>query len=252
MAAHRAAAAADGRGLDELVEAADRCPPCRDWEAALRVPGLSVIAEVKRRSPSAGDLAPSLDPVALAAAYVSGGAACLSVLTDQEFFGGSVADLEAARGAVPVPVLRKDFTVDERDVADARLMGADAVLLIVAGLSDEELTRFGALAAGLGLAALYEVHDRGELERAVGAGARIIGVNQRDLHTFEIDRSLAEALRPFLPDDVVAVAESGVRDATDAHRLAAAGYDAVLVGSSLVTADGPSAAVAALVSAGQE
>lgn len=246
---HRAAAVADVRSSSELLSQAKSTPLPRDFEAALRAPGLSVIAEVKRRSPSAGDLAPDLDPAQLASQYEVGGAACLSVLTDEAFFSGSVEDLQRARAAVQVPVLRKDFTVHERDIADARIMGADAVLLIVAALSDDELRTFASVARDLQLAALFEVHDEEEVTRAVRADATIIGVNQRNLHTFDIDRSLATRLRPLLPDGVVTVAESGVRDATDAKALAAAGYDAVLVGTSLVRANGSDTDAAARVAA---
>src|SRR5262249_22488808 len=159
---------------------------------ALRKPGISVIAEVKRRSPSAGDLNLELDPADLAIRYTDGGASCLSVLTDAKYFGGSISDLQAARSATTLPVLRKDFTVDERDVADARAVGADAILFVVAALSDSELTRFLQLAKQLSLSALVEVHNEYEIERALDAGADVIGVNQRDLHTFEIDNHLAE------------------------------------------------------------
>jgi indole-3-glycerol phosphate synthase len=167
----------------------------------------------------------------------------LSVLTDAEFFGGSPADLAEARGAVDVPVLRKDFTVSERDLADARLMDADAVLLVVAALSDAELSRFLALAARFGLAALVEVHDDAELDRALAAGARLVGVNQRDLRTFDVDHNLAARLSGRMPADIVRVAESGVRDRDDCRRLADAGYHAVLVGETLVTAPDPAAAL---------
>jgi indole-3-glycerol phosphate synthase len=236
VAAHREAAARDDRPSAGLVEAASGLPPTRGFAAALGASGLSVIAEVKRRSPSKGDLAPDLDPAVLAASYERGGAACLSVLTDAAWFGGSVADLQAARAACSLPVLRKDFTVDLRDVADARLMGADAVLLIVAALDDGELATFLALALQLGLDALVEVHDEAELDRAVAAGATLIGVNQRDLVTFAVDTERAAELRPRMPEGVVTVAESGVRGGDDARALRAAGYDAILVGETLVTA----------------
>lgn len=239
VAAHRRAAAEDSRDLDGLLAQAEGAPAVRDFRAALARPGLSVIAEVKRRSPSKGALAPDLDPAEVAEAYAGGGADALSVLTDHDYFGGSPADLAAARHASGLPVLRKDFTVDPRDLADARAMGADAVLLIVAALSDAELVLFSALARELGLAALVEVHDGVELARALDAGATIVGVNQRDLRTFEIDRSLAARLRPSIPPGVVAVAESGIRSAADV----ADGFDAVLVGESLVTSPDPSTAV---------
>jgi indole-3-glycerol phosphate synthase len=248
LAAHRAAAAADTRRLDDLLEQTAALETTRGFAAALDSgEGLSLIAEVKRRSPSKGDLAPGLDPARLAADYAAGGATCLSVLTDTQFFGGSVADLQAARAACGLPVLRKDFTVDARDVADARLMGADAVLLIVAALDDAELGDFAALAAELGLDALVEVHDEAELERAVSAGASLIGVNQRDLTTFAVDRDRATALRHYMPRYAVTVAESGVRDADDTARLAAAGYHAVLVGETLVTSPDPVGAVKELL-----
>ena len=247
VAAHRAAAARDERWLDDLLDEARACPPPRGFGAALRAGStVRVIAEIKRRSPSKGDLNPGLDPATVAASYERGGAACLSVLTDEEFFGGSAGDLRAARAACGLPVLRKDFTVDARDVADARCMGADAILLIAAALSDAELRSFLDLAAELDLDVLVEVHDERELERAAGAGATIIGVNQRDLSTFEIDRELAVKLAPRMPDGAIAVAESGIRGVDDARTVASAGYHAVLVGESVVTSGDQQAAVAAL------
>jgi indole-3-glycerol phosphate synthase len=236
LAAHRARAEADGRALPDLVEQAASTPPPRDFTGALRGEGLTCIAEIKRRSPSKGDLDPGLQADLVAKDYVTGGAACLSVLTDVEFFGGSTADLALARQASGLPVLRKDFTVQQSDVADARLMGADAVLLIVAALSDAELAACAALAEQLGLAAMVEVHDQEELSRALAAGAALVGVNQRDLRTFQVDHERACALAAGIPADVVAVAESGIRDAADARRLAAAGYDAILVGETLMRA----------------
>lgn len=247
LEAHRAAAAADERPLAPRLEAARALGPARPFAAALRADDrLAVIAEVKRRSPSKGALAENLDPASLAGAYESGGAACVSVLTDGEFFGGSADDLVAAHCACGLPVLRKDFTVVEGDVIDARLMGADAVLLIAAALDDDLLTRLHGLAADLGLAALVEVHDEAELERALAVGATLVGVNQRDLVTFAVDHERAARMGAAMPPEVVLVAESGVRDASDARRLADAGYDAVLVGESLVRAPDPAAAVAAL------
>lgn len=252
LVAHRAAAAADERPLDALFEAARRVAPTRGFTTALRrgaAGGLAVIAEVKRRSPSKGDLAPDLDPAATASAYAAGGASCLSVLTDEAFFGGSPDDLRAARAAVQIPVLRKDFTVGPRDVCDARLMGADAVLLIVAALDDAELRDLHALAIDVGLDALVEVHDEAELERALAAGAEVVGVNQRDLVTFEVDTDRAVRVAAAMPEGIVRVAESGIRDAQDAARLAAAGFHAVLVGESVVTSGDRAASVAALRSA---
>jgi indole-3-glycerol phosphate synthase len=244
---HRAEAARDGRDLGPLIEAARACEPARGFERALRIPGLSVIAEVKRRSPSKGALAPAhLDPSLLAKSYAQGGAACLSVLTDAESFGGSSDDLARARAATDLPVLRKDFTVDERDVCDARLMGADAVLLIAAALSDDELSRFRSLAHEVGIDALVEVHDETELARALAVGATLVGVNQRDLFTFEVDHERAVRMGAAMPAGLVKVAESGVRGTDDARALADAGYDAVLVGEHLVTSADPSGAIGLL------
>lgn len=249
VAAHRAQASADRRDPELLVEEARRCPPVRGFARTLAAGtggGLAVIAEVKRRSPSRGPLAPDLDPAAVARAYRAGGAACLSVLTDADYFGGSPADLRAARRAVPLPVLRKDFTVCAADVCDARLMGADAVLLIVAALGDGELGTLLRLAGEVGLDALVEVHDDGELERALALGARLVGVNQRDLATFEVDPERAVAMAGRIPPEVVAVAESGITGPDDAARLAAAGYQAILVGESVLRAGDRASAVAAL------
>jgi indole-3-glycerol phosphate synthase len=243
VAAHRAVAATDTRDLDDLKEQAAAAPPPRPFRKGLGHYGITVIAEIKRRSPSKGDLAPGLDPAAVAQAYEANGAAALSVLTDSEFFGGSAEDLAAARAAVAIPVLRKDFVVDDRDVCDARIMGADAVLLIVAALSDDELKRFHALAGELGMAALVEVHDEAEVARAVVIHADLIGVNQRDLRTFEVDPARAARLSPAIPSGVRKVAESGIRTAQDLARLADAGYSAALVGEQLVTAADPGAAL---------
>ncbi|MCB0972542.1 MAG: indole-3-glycerol-phosphate synthase, partial [Acidimicrobiales bacterium] len=186
--AHRAAAAADDRSIDDLRAEALACSPARGFARALRsADGLAVISEIKRASPSKGPLHPDLDPATMATAYEAGGAACLSVLTDRDFFSGSPEDLAAARAAVGLPVLRKDFTVGPADVCDARLMGADAVLLIAAALDDAELADLHALAVEVGLDALVEVHDEAELARALAVGATLVGVNQRDLVTFEVD-----------------------------------------------------------------
>lgn len=251
LAAHRANAAVDPRSVESLLDIITGAPRPRGFRAALASgEGLRVIAEVKRRSPSKGPLAADLDPAALAAQYQEGGASCLSVLTDEDFFGGSAEDLAAARSAVEIPVLRKDFTVSELDVLDARRMGADAVLLIAAALDDEELRDFHDLAVEVGLDALVEIHDEAELDRALRVGATLIGVNQRDLVSFEVDTDRAVRMAPLMPDGVVRVAESGVRGPDDAGRLAAAGYHAVLVGESLVTSGDPRAAVAGLRAAG--
>jgi len=244
--AHRQAAAADTRDSAELLAQCLALGPTRAFAAALRAPGLSVIAEVKRRSPSKGDLAADLDPAEVATAYAAGGAACLSVLTDADHFGGSAADLQAARSAVDLPVIRKDFTVAVNDVYDARLMGADAVLLIAAALNDDELAEFAGAASAVGLTALFEIHDEAELERALAVDAQVVGVNQRDLVTFQVDQERAVRMAPQIPEQLVRVAESGVRGPDDAAVLYRAGFDAVLVGESVVTAGERSAAVRAL------
>jgi indole-3-glycerol phosphate synthase len=209
-----------------------------------------VVAEVKRRSPSKGDLAAGLDPAELARAYERGGATCLSVLTDVEFFGGSPEDLRQARAATHLPVLRKDFTVSAADVCDARIMGADAVLLIAAALDDDELGELHTLAVDVGLDVLVEIHDEEELDRAVAIEASLIGVNQRDLVTFEVDHERAVRVGGAIPSTAVRVAESGIRGPEDASALAEAGFDAVLVGELLVTSGDPEAACAALRVAG--
>lgn len=247
LAAHRAAAAADQRDVDALLAQAAGQPPARGFEAALRrTDTVAVISEVKRRSPSKGDLAPGLIPADLARSYERGGAAALSVLTDAEFFGGSVADLQEARAAVALPALRKDFTVGPADVLDARVMGADAVLLIAAALGPAELAELLALAGRVGLDALVEVHDEAEAEAAVASGATLVGVNQRDLFTFEVDPDRARRVAASLPDSVTRVAESGIRNGDDVRRLADAGFAAVLVGETLVRSADPAAAVAGL------
>ena len=247
LAQHRADAGRDHEPIDGLLDVARARPRPRGFREALATSAeVAVIAEVKRRSPSKGDLAPGLDPAALATDYARGGAACLSVLTDEHWFGGSAEDLQRAREAVDLPVLRKDFTVDPRDVVRARTMGADAVLLIVAALDDHELADFHALAGELEMDALVEVHDEAELERALGVGAALIGVNQRDLVTFEVDTDRAERVGASMPEGVVRVAESGITGRSDARRLADAGFHAVLVGESLVTSGDPSRSVAQL------
>ena len=248
IARHRRAAALDTRPLAPLVEQASAMPPARGFRAALAdVTHLAVISEVKRRSPSKGDLNAGLDPSVLARDYERGGASCLSVLTDEESFGGSVADLRAAREACSLPVLRKDFTVCEHDVVDARLMGADCVLLIAAALDAGELISLHRLASQIGLDVLVEIHDEAELEVALAAGATLVGVNQRDLVTFQVDHERALRMAAVMPPHVVRVAESGVRGPADAAALYAAGYHAVLVGETLVTSGDPAAAVAALI-----
>ena len=243
---HREKAAREQRNLDDLVGQAREIPATRGFAEQLVVGSreqLCVIAEIKRKSPSKGVLHPDLNAANISALYQQGGASCLSVLTDEDFFGGSVEDLQNARASTSLPVIRKDFTVSEFDVVDARLMGADCVLLIAAALSNDELSRFFDLATHIGLDVLVETHDESELDRALNVGANIVGVNQRDLTTFEVDHARAERMASLIPPTVVRVAESGVRDARDARRLRDAGYDAVLVGESIVTASDPAAAV---------
>lgn len=246
--AHRAAAAAETRTVDQLLDVARGMPPTRGFRAALAGSDqLGVISEIKRRSPSKGDLHADLDPAEMARTYERGGASCLSVLTDAPHFGGSVGDLQTAWQACSLPVLRKDFTVSPLNVIDARLMGADCVLLIAAALDRSELVDFHQLATDIGLDALVEIHDEAELELALAADATLIGVNQRDLVTFQVDHERAERMAGVIPDHAVKVAESGVRGGDDARRLEAAGYDAVLVGETLVTSPDPAAAIAELI-----
>ncbi|MFM7666143.1 MAG: indole-3-glycerol phosphate synthase TrpC [Actinomycetota bacterium] len=242
LAWHRRRAAADTREVAALRErmvaqreARTTGSTGRSFTNALTASNqLAVIAEIKRRSPSKGDLDGLLNPAVVAHEYERGGAACLSVLTDVQHFGGSADDLRAARAAVSLPVLRKDFVVSEVDILDAVLMGADAVLLIVAALTDEELRSLHALSTDCNLAALVEVHDEAELDRALAVGARVVGVNQRDLRTFDVDVHRAERVAARIPGGVIAVAESGITSRADAQRCAAAGYRAVLVGEHLV------------------
>lgn len=247
LARHREVASQDHRSLDDLIAQATAMPPARGFRAALTGgDALRVISEIKRRSPSKGALNADLDPATLARQYAAGGASCLSVLTDTEHFGGSVADLQAARAACSLPVLRKDFTVSARNVCDARIMGADCVLLIAAALSSGELAEYHALATQIGLDVLVEIHDEAELEHALAARANLVGVNQRDLVTFQVDHERAVRMAGVIPDTAVKVAESGVRGPDDARSLWAAGYHAVLVGETLVTAADPVAALEAL------
>lgn len=245
---HRQRAEQDSRSLADLIAEASAQDPVRGFAAAIaESTQLAVIAEIKRRSPSKGDLNARLDAAALAVEYSRGGATCMSVLTDGQHFGGSVEDLQTARGAVSLPVIRKDFTVDARDVCDARIMGADCVLLIAAALDQAELEEFLYVADLVGIDALVEIHDEPELERALNAGAHLVGVNQRDLVTFQVDHERAVRMGKLMPSNIVRVAESGVRGRDDALRLRAAGFQAVLVGEHLVTSADPAAGVAELI-----
>jgi indole-3-glycerol phosphate synthase len=236
--------------LDEVKAAARRQDPALDPLPVFRGEGVGVIAEVKRASPSRGTLAPIADPAALAADYATGGACAISVLTEGRRFGGSLDDLRAVRGRVDVPLLRKDFIVTSYQLWEARAAGADMALLIVAALDQNALECLIERAGSIGLTALVEVHDEAEVERALAAGAQVIGVNNRDLHTLEVDRTTFARLSAVIPDSVVRVAESGVRGPHDVIEYARAGADVVLVGETLVTGGDPRASVADLVAAG--
>jgi indole-3-glycerol phosphate synthase len=236
--------------LDQLKDMAGRAPSPKDAMAVLKGEDVAVIAEVKRASPSKGAMAAIADPAALAADYEAGGASVISVLTEQRRFGGSLADLAAVRAAVQVPVLRKDFVVSSYQLWEARAHGADMILLIVAALEQNALVSLVERAMSIGLIPLVEVHADEELDRALEAGAKIIGVNARDLTTLEVDRTVFARLAPQIPDGVVKIAESGIRGPHDLLAYAASGADAVLVGESLVTGKDPRSAVADLVTAG--
>jgi indole-3-glycerol phosphate synthase len=236
--------------LADLKEAARRTREALDPMPAFRSDGVSVIAEVKRSSPSKGALASIADPAALAANYAAGGAATISVLTEQRRFGGSLEDLHAVRAAVEIPVLRKDFIVTSYQLWEARAAGADLALLIVAALAQNQLESLVERAHSIGLTPLVEVHDEEEVDRALAAGATLIGVNARNLKTLEVDRDTFARLAPRIPDDVVRVAESGVRGPHDDFEYAKQGAHVVLVGETLVTGDDPRSAVADLVAAG--
>ncbi len=235
------------RPLAAVEADAARVPPARGLARALRQPGeVAAIAEFKRRSPSAGWIAEGADPAAMARAYAAGGARAMSVLTDGPFFGGGLPDLAASRAACELPILRKDFVVDSYQIVEARAAGADAVLLIVAALDDSALRALLAAAGEAGLDALVEAHDETEVARAVDAGAALVGINNRDLRTFQVDRDLAVRMRPRVPADRIIVAESGIRDAADVARLREAGVDARRGGETLMRAPEPAAALKAL------
>ncbi|MDF2825665.1 MAG: indole-3-glycerol phosphate synthase [Mycobacterium sp.] len=236
--------------LTEVKAAANAAPAPRDVMAALREPGIGVIAEVKRASPSRGPLANIPDPADLARAYQSGGARVISVLTEERRFNGSLADLDAVRAAVTIPVLRKDFVVGPYQIHEARAHGADMLLLIVAALEQPALESMLERTESLGMTALVEVHTEEEADRALQAGAKVIGVNARDLKTLSVDRDCFARIAPGLPSNVIRVAESGVRGTADLLAYAGAGADAVLVGEGLVTSGDPRTAVADLVTAG--
>lgn len=234
------------RSLVDLRAALAQVDAPRDPMPRLRAAGSSVIAEVKRRSPSKGDLAEILDPAALAVEYAAGGAVAISVLTEQRRFGGSLDDLRAVRAAVGVPVLRKDFIVSSYQLVEARAAGADLALLIVAALDDDLLRRLYDEAGELGLTVLVEVHDEPETERAVALGAELIGVNARNLKTLAVDSDTFGRLAPLIPDDRVLVAESGISGPDDVRRFVTEGARAVLVGEALVKDGAPQQAVRAM------
>ncbi|MGH3623114.1 MAG: indole-3-glycerol phosphate synthase TrpC [Sciscionella sp.] len=236
--------------FEEIKQQAAKSAPPKDVLAALCEPGIGVIAEVKRRSPSSGDLAEISDPAALAADYADAGARVISVLTEPRRFGGSIADLDAVRARVSVPVLRKDFVISPYQVHEARVHGADLVLLIVAALEQPALSSLLDRVESLGMTALVEVHNAEEADRALEAGAKVIGINARNLHTLDVDREVFGRLAPGLPPDVLKIAESGVRGPGDLMAYAGAGADAVLVGEGLVKGGDPKAAVTQLVTAG--
>ena len=236
--------------LADLRAALADVDPPRNPMPAFRAPGSSVIAEVKRRSPSKGDLADIPDPADLAGAYARGGAAAISVLTEQRRFGGSLDDLRAVRAAVDVPLLRKDFIVEDYQLVEARAAGADLALLIVAALDDDDLRRLHDTARELGLAVLVEVHDEAETERAVALGAELIGVNARNLKTLAVDAATFGRLAPLVPADRVLVAESGITGRDDVQRHVAEGARAVLVGEALVKDGDPERAVREMTGVG--
>ncbi|WP_448221266.1 indole-3-glycerol phosphate synthase TrpC [Gordonia iterans] len=236
--------------LAAVKAAAARAPEPRDATAALRQPGIGVIAEVKRASPSKGELANIADPADLARAYEAGGARIISVLTEERRFRGSLADLDAVRAAVDIPILRKDFIVGPYQIHEARAHGADVILLIVAALEQQALASLLDRTESLGMTALVEVHTEEEADRALEAGATVVGVNARNLKTLEVDRDCFGRIAPGLPSKVIKIAESGVRGTADLLAYAGAGADAVLVGEGLVTSGDPRQAVSDLVTAG--
>lgn len=236
--------------IDDLKEKAAKQDPALDPMPAFRADGVSVIAEVKRSSPSKGELATIKDPAGLAADYAAGGAAAISVLTERRRFGGTLDDLRAVRATVTVPVLRKDFITTSYQLWEARAAGADMALLIVAALEQPALESLIERAISIGLTPMIEVHDAEEVERAVDAGATLIGVNARNLKTLEVDRGTFERIAPLIPDSIVKVAESGVRGPHDVIEYAKSGANVVLVGETLVKGNNPRSSVADLVAAG--
>lgn len=246
---HKRAEVAQRRAV--LPHPGPRASEPRDLARALRAGGVGIMAEFKRASPSRGRIAPHRSPAQAAAAYEAGGAAAISVLTDERYFGGSLEDLKQARAACSLPVLRKDFIIDEWQLRESAAAGADAVLLICAALGDDLEPMLGA-ARELGLAALVETHEAAQVARAVAAGADIIGINNRDLRTFRVDLEVTRALRPLIPPGRIVVSESGIGTAEDVRALGAIGVDAALVGEALMTAEDPTALMRELVEAGRD
>ena len=238
------------RPLSELEKAIRDAPPARGFAEALRAPGVSVIAEIKRRSPSGGELRPGASAADFAQLYVDGGATALSVLTDEKYFGGADSDLVEARAACSLPALRKDFLLDDYQLFESRAMGADCILLIVRSLDQRQLVSMLRLAKHLGLDALVEAHNADEVSRALDAGADMVGVNNRDLDRLVTDATLAPRLRSMVPTGVVFVAESGIHEPAQVAELAAVGADATLVGESLLRSPDPVAKLRELVAAG--
>ena len=240
------------RSLTGLRDRAEDASPARDFVGSLAGgDAVSVIAEIKRRSPGAGAIRPDLDPLLLGPAYESGGAAALSVLTDEQYFGGSLEDLASVHGLVEIPVLRKDFVIDEAQVYEARGAGADAILLIVGILDDERLRSLRMLADELGMSVLVEAHDGAEVDRGLASGASLLGINNRNLRTFETRIDVTLSLAARVPPSVVLVSESGIHTAADVRSVGKMGVDAVLVGESLLRQEDPGAGVTALTGQGR-
>jgi indole-3-glycerol phosphate synthase len=236
--------------LDGVLAQAERQEPALDFAASLAQPGISLIAEVKRASPSRGLLAPEFDPLRLARLYATNGARAISVLTEPHFFQGSLQYLEAIRREVPLPLLCKDFILDRYQVCEARAHGADAILLIASILTEEELAALLQLGRSLGMEALVEVHDEEELEKVLGLAPRVVGINNRNLHTFHVDLATSFLLRSLVPDGILTVSESGIETRAQVERLARMGFDAVLVGGALVEAEDVSTKVKELAGMG--
>ncbi|MBX6771005.1 MAG: indole-3-glycerol phosphate synthase TrpC [Chloroflexi bacterium] len=244
------AAAKRQRPLSSLIDRLAEAPPRRDYASALSGDGIRIIAEIKRASPSKGILRTAAEPSVLAACFAAAGASAISVLTDRRFFGGSLEDLEQVSRVSPVPTLRKDFVIDPYQVYEAALAGASSALLIVGILDDAELTDLLQLQRELGMEPQVEVHDEREVERALAAGARILGINNRDLRSFRVDLSTSERLRPLIPSDRIIVSESGIHTRSDVERLAAAGIRVIHVGEALMTSADPADKIRELLGQG--